>query len=443
MKARLMPLYFQSGMDEKYEAQLERVGNLLDYVAEILEPVALGSSIPEQADAVLFPQLLGDAYDQLDDIKDLQLPLLIVTSEFGTLAMWDWEIMTFLRDEGIDVIAPYSLESTKKVCKGLRTRKQLSQSKFVVYQDKPGEGGQQDPIFKRFYWWTDRCVDTMEEKFGVNLDRRSFEKLGARAESIPDSEADSVIENWSIDTSGGLTDTALRNNVKLYMAVKEDIKDEDLPVEGVGINCLNESQYVDATPCLAWNMLYEEQGLLWACEADIMTLLTEYLVNKTLDEPVMMSNIYPFLMGQAALKHEGIPNFPAIVDNPDDHILLAHCGYLGVIPTSFATDWTLRPKVLDIVQENSCAIDGRFPTGDITLVKLNPTLSKIMAIEGELKGYVQYPGSDCRNGAVVEIDDGHELMKRAYSHHQILVPEHRSRDIELIGNVMDLEVEKL
>lgn len=443
MKASLVPLYFQSGRDEKYEAQLKRVGSLLDDVAEILKPVALGDSIPGEADAVIFPRLLGDAYDQLEDIKNLQLPLLIVTSEFGTLAMWDWEIITFLRDKGIDVIAPYSLESTKKACKGLSTRKQLSRSKFVVYQDQPGEGGQQDPIFKRFYWWTDRCVDAMEEKFGLGLDRRSFEKLGARAENIPDSEADSVIEDWPIDTSGGLTDAALRNNVKLYMAVKEDIKDEDPPVEGVGINCLNESQYVNATPCLAWNMLYEERGLLWACEADIMTLLTEYLVNKTLNEPVMMSNIYPFLMGQAALKHEGIPNFPEIVDNPDDHILMAHCGYLGVIPTSFATDWTLRPKVLEIVQENSCAIDGRFPTGDITLVKLNPSLSKIMAIEGELKGYVQYPGSDCRNGAVVEIDDGHKLMKHAYSHHQILVPGHQSRDIELIGNVMDLEVKKL
>lgn len=442
MKTNLVPVYFKSGRNEKYETQLTRVKELLEDQADILEPVPLGSPMPEEADAVLFPQLLGDAYEQLEDIKELQLPLLIVTSEFGTFAMWDWEIITFLRDEGIEPVAPYSLEGTKKACKALSAQKKLSQSKFVVYQDNPGEGGQQDPIFKRFYWWTDKCIDTIEKKFGLSLEMRSFEKLGARAENIPDDEVDSVLEDWSINTSENFSDTALRNNIKLYIAIKEDIKEEGT-VEGVGINCLNESQYVDATPCLAWNMLYEEQDLLWACEADIMSLLSKYLVNKTLDAPVMMSNIYPFLMGDAALKHEGIPNFPEIVDEPENHILLAHCGYLGVLPTSFSTDWELRPKVLEIVQENSCAIDARLPTGDITFVKLNPSLSEIMTIEGKLKGYAQYPQSDCRNGAVVEVNDGHEVMNRAYSHHQILVPGHVSREVELIGKVMDLGVEKI
>lgn len=442
MKTNLVPVYFKSGRNEKYETQLTRVKELLEEQADILDPVPLGSPMPEEADAVLFPQLLGDAYEQLEEIRELQLPLLIVTSEFGSFAMWDWEIITFLRDEGIEPIAPYSLEGTKKACKALNIQKKLSQSKFVVYQDNPGEGGQQDPIFKRFYWWTDKCVNTMEKKFGLSLEKRSFEKLGARAENIPNDEVDSVLENWSINTSENFSDTALRNNIKLYMAIKEDIKGER-SVEGVGINCLNESQYVDATPCLAWNLLYEEQGLLWACEADIMSLLSKYLVNKTLDAPVMMSNIYPFLMGDTALKHEGIPNFPEIVDEPENHILLAHCGYLGVLPTSFSTDWKLRPKVLEIVQGNSCAIDARLPTGDITFVKLNPSLSKIMTIEGKLKGYAQYPQSDCRNGAVVEVNDGHEVMNRAYSHHQILVPGHISREVELIGKVMDLEVEKI
>ena len=36
----------------------------------------------------------------------------------------------------------------------------------------------------------------------------------------------------------------------------------------------------------------------------------------------MMTNLYPFLMGQAALAHERIPHFPA-VDEPENHILAA------------------------------------------------------------------------------------------------------------------------
>ena len=445
MKAKLVPVYFKSGRNENYDNQLETVKELLKEDADIIKPIPLGKPVPKEADAVLFPQLLGDAYEQLEDIRELaraRLPLLIVTSESGTFDMWDWEIIAFLRSEGIEVIAPYNLKQTKIACKALCAKKKLSQSKFIIYQDNPGKGGKQDSIFKRFFWWEDRCIDAMEKKFGVNIEKRSFEELGKRAMNMLDSEADAELENWSINASEDLSQRALRSGVKLYLAVKEDIEKED-SVVGVGINCLNESKYSDTTPCLAWNMLYEKKGILWACEADIMSLLTAYLVNKSLDVPVMMSNIYPFLMGLAALKHERIPNFPEIVDEPENHILVAHCGYVGVIPKSFATEWTLRPKVLGIVDENAHAIDARLPTGYITLVKLDPSLSKIMVIEGISKGYVQYQNSDCRNGLVIKVNDGHEVIKRVYSHHQILVPGHHSQEIELIGKLMDLKVEIL
>ncbi|GAI29272.1 unnamed protein product, partial [marine sediment metagenome] len=51
-------------------------------------------------------------------------------------------------------------------------------------------------------------------------------------------------------------------------------------------------------------------------------------------------------MKLAVQKHEGIKDLPE-VDEPENHILVVHCGYLGLLPKSFATEWTLRPKVLD------------------------------------------------------------------------------------------------
>src|SRR5579871_220279 len=99
MKARLVPVYFKSGPDADFAKQVENLKRLLAEEAEILTPVALGSPLPD-ADAVVFPQMLGDAYRQLADIKALTLPLLIITSEFGTVSMWDWEIGSYLRSEG-------------------------------------------------------------------------------------------------------------------------------------------------------------------------------------------------------------------------------------------------------------------------------------------------------------------------------------------------------
>ncbi len=438
MKPRLVPVYFKSANREEFNEQLNTLKRLLAEEAELLEPVALGTQIPE-AEAVIFPQLVGEAYRRIDALKKIGLPLLAITSEFGTVAMWDWEIVSYLKSEGCKTFAPTNIELTKKICRTLGVKREMGQTKFLVFQDNPGEGMQAD-IFKRFYWWEQRCTDLMKKKFGITLIKKSFKQFGAQAKQIPDREAEEVWKKWNLKTES-VSDRALKSAIKIYLLVKREIeKDEN--IRGVGINCLNESFYSDTTPCLAWNMLFEEMGILWACEADTMTLLTKYLIHRSLRVPIMMSNIYPFLMGMAALKHERIESFPEI-DEPENHALIAHCGYLGVLPESFSTVWQLRPKVLAIVDDNATAIDARLPTGDLTMAKLDPTMSKLLVVEGSLVDYAQYPGSDCRNGAVIRVPNGHRLVDKLYSHHILLMTGHRGTELDSMTRVFDLQIEEV
>jgi L-fucose isomerase-like protein len=278
----------------------------------------------------------------------------------------------------------------------------------------------------------------MMDKFGITLLKKSFKEFGAKAKEIPDAEAETVWKNMPYATAG-VPDQGLNSAIKVYLALKQEL-DADETIRSVGINCLNESHYSDSTPCLAWNMLYEERELIWGCEGDTVSMLTKYILHKSLGTPIMMTNLYPFLMGQAALKHERIPDFPE-VDEPENHILVAHCGYLGVLPQSFSTEWTLRPKVLAIVDDNATAIDARLPTGPMTLAKLDPTFNKITVAEGTLTGYAQYPDSDCLNGGVIKVSDGDKLMNTLSSHHYLLMTGHHRIDIELLGKIFGLEVE--
>lgn len=436
MKARLVPVYFP-GKNDDFDRQLAALKDLLAGEAELLEPVLLGTALPD-ADAVVFPQMLGEGYRMLDQFKAIPLPVLVITSEFGTMAMWDWELASYLRAEGVNVITPYDLEQSRKLCRALGVKRQLIQSKFLVFQDNPGEGFQPE-IFKRFYWWEDECVQRMFDKFGITVVKKSFKELGARAKAIPDEVAQPVWDEWASRLNlDALVPRQVLSALKIYLAVKQEL-DADPSVQGVGINCLNESHFSDTTPCLSWNMLYEERRLIWGCEADSVSMLTKFILNRSLDVPIMMTNLYPFLMGQAALKHERIPAFPDVPE-PENHILVAHCGYLGVLPQSFATEWTLRPKVLRIVDDNATAIDARLPEGNVTLAKLDPSFEAITVVEGSLEGYAQYPGSDCLNGAVLRIPDGHSLMERASSHHYLLMTGHNLADIRLISKVFGLDV---
>ncbi len=438
MKARLQPLHFSGGRTEAFEAQLNALRALLRDQAEFLEAAPLGAP-PDGADAVVFPEILGEAYRRRHDFQGIEIPILLITSEFGTLSMWDWEIASYLRAEGVTTIAPYTAAQAKHVCRALAVKRELTQSKFLVYQDNPGEGFQPE-IFKRFYWWEDECSERIKDKFGISIVKKSFRELGARAKEIPDSDAQEVARCRKIVTKG-VSPRSLLSALKIYLAVSREL-DADPGIRSVGINCLNESHFSDTTPCLAWNLLYEQRRLIWGCEADTMSMLTKYILHNSLDVPIMMTNLYPFLVGQTALKHERIPNFPE-KKSPEDCVLVAHCGYLGVLPESFASEWKLRPKVLAIVDDNATAIDARLPEGEITLAKLHPKLDCLTVGEGSLEGYAQYPGSDCRNGAVLRVNDGHRLMERLVSHHYLLMTGHNRVDIEMISKVFGLAVETI
>ncbi len=438
MKAKLVPVYFKSASDPDFIKQLNTLKGLLADEAKFLEPAALGKKLPD-ADGVIFPQMLGDAYRRLKEIEALPQPLMVVTSEFGTVSMWDWEINSYLNAKGVKVIAPNTLEKTKQACRAFALKRRLQSSKFLVYQDNPAsEGGNQDDIFKRFYWWESECVKSIKKKFGLKIVKKSFKKLAEDARAIPDAVAQAALkERKEKIPFGKISDQAILGAVKLYMKVKEDL-DADENIVAVGMNCLNESRFCEATPCLAWNMLYEDRKMVWGCEGDLVSMLTEALIAKTIDVPYMMTNLYPFLMGQAALKHEHIPNFPDVAGNPNDHLLAAHCGYFGVVPQSFATEWTLRKKVLVIVHDNATAIDARLPEGPVTMVKLMPPFDRWSVIESDLVKYVQYHNSDCLNGAVIHVPNGPKMVDELVSHHYIITSGHNQNALEMVSKVFDL-----
>ncbi len=438
-KPALLPVYFTAEPDEEFNRQLTALNRLFHDVAEFLEPAPLGSVVPDSADAVVLPQVLGAAYRNMPKLKAIRIPLLIITSEFGTVSMWDWEIAAYMRSEGIASLAPNSLDQARKMCRALGVKRQLRKAKFLVFQDNPGAGFQAS-IFKRFYWWEDECTQRICAKFGVQIIRKSFKELGESAQAIGDAEAQAAADARKVPLQG-VSSRGYLSALKLYLAVKREL-DEDSTIQAAGMNCLNESHFSDTTPCLAWNLLYEEEKLIWGCEADTMAMLTKLILHRSLGVPIMMTNLYPFILGQAALKHERIPSFPTVPE-PENCILVAHCGYLGVVPQSFSTEWNLKPKVLSIVNDNATAIDARLPEGPITLAKLHPKLDLMSVAEGGLEFYAQYPDSDCRNGAVIRVKNGPALVQSLASHHYLLTTGHNQADIQMLGDILGFSVEAL
>jgi hypothetical protein len=201
MKATLVPVHFKSGMDNEFRTHLEIVKKLLADEADVLPPVALGARLPA-VDAVVFPQLLGDAFSQLPPLKAINVPVIVLTSDFGTVNMWDWEIVTFMKAQGMSVFTPYELSQTRAICRGLALKREMKDVKFLVFQDHPGVGGQQAEIFKRFWWWEDRSSEIIRQKFVIRIIKKSFQELGEKAKKITDADARQILKNRPIPAVG-------------------------------------------------------------------------------------------------------------------------------------------------------------------------------------------------------------------------------------------------
>lgn len=444
-KARLLPLYFTETNErerDEYSVQLEKMQETYREEAEFLEPAAVGDAGLAEADAVLFLQMTGAIFGYREQLSGIQMPVILLTSEFGTVEMWDWEIAAYLRENlGMkNVFTPYSQDMAKVILRSIAARKSMRDSgKFLIFQDSPGEG-MQAYIFKRFYWWEKECIQQIRDSFGVEIIFVSWKEVNKRAEQIADEEARELWEHRAVPHDE-LPTEAILPAVKLYIAIKNET-DKYENVLGIGSNCLNESFSSKTTPCLTWEWLFEYDGLLWACEGDLVTLLSEEILYSALRAPFMMTNIYPFLAGMAALKHEKIKEFPRLEDS-DNYALGVHCGYFGFVPQSFCCEWMMRQKVLEIVNDNAVVIDCRMECGTVVLAKVHADMKKITVIEAELEKYVGYPGSDCRNGALRHYKNraGHRVMESLSSHHAIIIKGDIAFLIRQIGRVYGMEVE--
>ena len=71
-KCIIQPLYFRERNEreqKEYDEQMKNISALYEDEAEFLPEKMLGECVPEQADAVVFPQMIGAVYRSGELIK--------------------------------------------------------------------------------------------------------------------------------------------------------------------------------------------------------------------------------------------------------------------------------------------------------------------------------------------------------------------------------------
>jgi hypothetical protein len=99
--------------------------------------------------------------------------------------------------------------------------------------------------------------------------------------------------------------------------------------------------------------------------------------------------------------------------------------------------------VLAIVDDNAHALNARMQEGAMTLAKFEAGFERLSVIQGDIAGYAQYEDSDCLNGAVLRIPDGHKLLREISSHHYLLMSGHNLPGIEMLAKIFDFKIDQL
>lgn len=425
----LVPLHPGPEPTLSFNGRFVRARERLGPRARWLPPQPADRPLPPAAEAAFVPEVDLGVLEAAEHLGASGLPAMVATSADIALEPWDLEVRDTLRRRGVRVIAPLDGEEAETACRALALRSRLRHGLLVTWADEPERP-------RRFAWWDAPAVDLLRDRFGVRVERRSLDALRSRAEAVDERRA-------LAHAPPGLPPDLALDAARLHLALRDELDELGDDVLAGGIDCLAPSAHAGATPCHAWARLFEERGILWGCEADLLSMATELLVHHVLDTPVVMTNVYPFLLGQQVLDHLRLSRFPD-VDRPRDHVLAAHCGYLGVLPVAHATGpWELRPAVIAMAGPKGHAIDAELPVGTVTIAKLSTTSDALMTTSAELTGYAGEPESDCRNGAVLRVADGDRFTDRLPSHHVVLASGDGRRGLEIAGQAFGLPIEPL
>ncbi|MCX7887025.1 MAG: hypothetical protein N3B01_07210 [Verrucomicrobiae bacterium] len=135
----------------------------------------------------------------------------------------------------------------------------------------------------------DSDANQWRRQFGVEVDHAEQWTLIHEAEQVPDARTTLLIRRWKKEFKGiEVSDDVLRKSARLYLAGKAMF--ERNRWDFAGIKCQFELLDNYLAPCLPV-ALWNDDGFVVACEADMNAALTMYVLANFSGQPVMFSDI--------------------------------------------------------------------------------------------------------------------------------------------------------
>jgi len=200
-------------------------------------------------------------------------------------------------------------------------------------------------------------------------------------------------------------------------------------------------------PCLAQALLRED-GYIACCDGDFLALESMAFSSVFLDEPCMMSNMYPVSYVGALRDHFGDPLSPDESRYPKakwkNLARLGHCAFVGVVPPEMTPGGraTLRDfgGTWEIKRDGrGCGMDadlrGNTPATAVELKFDGKTLllARVKVLETTRHGF-----SHCETTALLEFENLEKLVENISREHTVIIYGDHVQDLSVLAEVLGL-----
>jgi L-fucose isomerase-like protein len=450
-KARLQPLLAKKGVPNIDVAKLARM------VADIaiIEPTIaiespqhwqqVVSGLGTHIDAILpvsipaYPTEVWNSHPQ--PLVERGLPVVFwPLIDCDEPDFWRWSARDMLRALGADVHIVKNMAEGGMLLRALAMKRFLANTKMIVF-------GEQN-----FPWNAHAAGHLITRSLGCKITVNKLSDFRRLYSTFTDADVTALWEcRKKRYLAAGVKDDQLQQALRTYLAIRQIMEREQ--AIGMGVNCFGDliTNGGRDVPCLA-QMLLREDGFIAACDGDFCAMMSMALITYYMDQPCMMSNMYPVSYTGALKDHfGGDPLSPDRRKYPrkrwKNMARLAHCGYVGVISPEMTsrgktplTDWG---GTWEIKRDgHGCGSAGDLCAGaDITAVELCFDGKTLLLATGRVLETTRHKNMPhCQLSALLEFNGLEEFIENISREHTAIVYGHHIRELTILANVLGLTV---
>ena len=269
---------------EKYRNELETIGNTshIEFSGystpqtegELMQ--MLDALEKEKVDGILAISLTAEFSSlgpSIFKVADSGLPVVVYTKPFSTY--WDGSGKLYAGDYKVEVCDSAHIEDIVPILDVVRAISRFKQTRVLLLKDYDYDTTHYDPRMAEPRWMGPSYFKRLKDIFGIETVRATSSDILEYYENIDDTEVERLSHVVG-DLAKGMLGPAkedLLKACKLYLAIKEMMKDTG--TNAVTAGCLNWIRHrkLPVSPCLTLSLL-NDVGIPAGCEADVESLIT-------------------------------------------------------------------------------------------------------------------------------------------------------------------------